>query len=201
MRQIYDVAAGACTNIMKQLCGPDYRSLAYGFPYLRPQDITCYDSLGAQHLKFDTDTLELCFDLKFLDRTITGSSAEMRSVLDNYFATREVGLAGSNCRKVEQMIRQLLPTGDCTLGFIASTLAVTPRTLQVHLEAQQTSFRQLLEKVRREIATYHLRRGDMQLTQLALVLGYSELSAFSRSFKGWYGVSPRQWLASGNWQE
>jgi AraC-like DNA-binding protein len=37
----------------------------------------------------------------------------------------------------------------------------------------------------------------MQLTQLAMVLGYSELSAFSRSFRGWYGVSPRRWAMEG----
>jgi AraC-like DNA-binding protein len=39
----------------------------------------------------------------------------------------------------------------------------------------------------------------MQLTQLAMVLGYSEFSAFSRSFRSWYGVSPRQWVANGDW--
>jgi AraC-like DNA-binding protein len=150
-------------------------------------------------LQFDTDTVEIRFDLDLIDRKIQGSSAEMRSVLDNYFATRKVDAAYSVSRKVEDMIRRLLPTGNCTLPLIADTLSVTVRTLQIHLEAEQGSFRQLLEKVRREIATYHLRRGDMQLTQLAMVLGYSELSAFSRSFRSWYGVSPRQWVASGKW--
>lgn len=199
-RQIYDVAAGACTNIMKQLCGPDYRSQSYGFPYPQPTDLSCYDCLGENPLHFGTGALEICFDPLFLQRKLAGSSAEMRLVLDSYFTARDTGIAQSHCRKVEEMIRRLLPTGDCTLQYIADTLSVTPRTLQLHLEAEQASFRQLLEKVRREIATYHLRRGDIQLTQLAMVLGYSELSAFSRSFRGWYGMSPRQWLASGNWQ-
>ena len=198
-RQIYDVAAGVCTNIMKQFCGPDYCSLGYGFPYPQPQDLSCYVALGTDQLQFDTDTVEIRFDLDLIDRKIQGSSAEMRSVLDNYFANRQVDAAYSVSRKVEDMIRHLLPTGNCTLPLIADTLSVTVRTLQIHLEAEQGSFRQLLEKVRREVATYHLRRGDMQLTQLAMVLGYSELSAFSRSFRSWYGVSPRQWVASGNW--
>jgi AraC-like DNA-binding protein len=51
----------------------------------------------------------------------------------------------------------------------------------------------LLDKIRRELAIQHLSRGDMQLTQLAYLLGYSELSVFSRSFKRWYGTSPRNW--------
>ena len=198
-RQIYDVAAGVCNNIMKQFCGPGYRALGYGFPYPQPDDLSCYAILGTDQLRFETDALEMYCDLKLLERKIEGRSAEMRSVLDNYFASRDVGKPYSISRKVEDIIRRLLPSGHCTLPLIADTLSVTERTLQVRLEAEQTSFRQLLEKVRREIATYHLRRGDMQLTQLALVLGYSELSAFSRGFRSWYGVSPRQWLATGNW--
>ena len=76
---------------------------------------------------------------------------------------------------------------------------MSDRSLQLQLAEEQCSFRELLEKVRREIATYHLRRGDLPLTQLALLLGYSELSAFSRSFRDWYGLSPRQWVARGAW--
>jgi AraC-like DNA-binding protein len=77
---------------------------------------------------------------------------------------------------------------------------MSERSLQVHLAEEQCSFRELLEKVRREIATFHLRRADIPLTQLAQLLGYSELSAFSRSFRGWYGVSPRQWVSRGAWR-
>ena len=98
------------------------------------------------------------------------------------------------------MVRRLLPTGECTLPIVADTLSMTVRTLQAKLDEEQNSFRQILENVRREIAVFHLRRGDMQLTQLAMVLGYSELSAFSRSFRRWYGVSPRRWIEQGDWR-
>jgi len=196
-RQIYDVAAGVCTNIMKQFCGADYRSLAYALPYIEPDDLAYYDRLSTDRLLFDADVMEIHFDPGLLRQPLPGSSSELRSVLDNYFASRQAGTVHSTSRKVEAMIRHLLPTGDCSLSLVADTLSVTVRTLQVRLEAEQVSFRELLEKVRREIATYHLRRGDMQLTQLAMVLGYSELSAFSRSFRHWYGVSPREWAVGG----
>ena len=105
-------------------------------------------------------------------------------------------MANPTSRRVEDIIRSLLPTGDCTLPRVADTLSTSDRTLQARLESEHSSFRELLEKVRREIATYHLSRGDIQLTQLAMILGYSELSAFSRSFRRWYGVSPRRWAHS-----
>jgi len=192
-RQVYDVAAGVCTNIMKQFCGVQYRSIAYGFPYAQPEDLSCYDGLGSERIRFQTDAMEIYFDPALLHRKLPGTSGELRSALDSYFAPRQADSSASTSRLVEDIIRRLLPTGRCTLPRVADTLAVTGRTLQLRLRSEKTSFRDLLERVRREIATYHLRRGDMQMTQLAMILGYSELSAFSRSFKQWYGVSPRQW--------
>jgi AraC-like DNA-binding protein len=47
--------------------------------------------------------------------------------------------------------------------------------------------------VRREAALWHLRQERLSVSELALVLGYSETSAFSRAFRRWFGVSPRQW--------
>ncbi len=198
-RPVHDVAAGVATNIMKQFCGATYRPVALSLPFPEPADLSCYAVLGADRLYFDGESMEMYFDRALLDRELPGGSDEMRSVLDHYLATREGTSVTPTSRRVEDLIRRLLPTGDCTLQRVAQTLATTARTLQARLASEHSSFRDLLEKVRREIATYHLSRGDIQLTQLALILGYSELSAFSRSFRQWYGVSPRKWGAEHRW--
>jgi AraC-like DNA-binding protein len=167
--------------------------LGFSFPYDEPRDITCYDSLDTQELCFGTPSMTMRFDPAILNQTLQLESPQSVNYLDSYFAARGgLGQFGVS-RRVEDIIRRLLPTGQCNLPLVSSTLGVPARTLQTQLEVEKSSFRDLLEKVRREIATYHLRRGDMPLTQLAMVLGYSELSAFSRSFRQWYGMSPRQW--------
>ncbi len=194
-RQVYDAAAGIATNIMKQFCGAGFRSSAYGLPYPEPEDLSCYAGLGSGELRFDTSAMEMHFDRRLLERPLPGRAGDERSLLGGYFASRQAGATNPTSRRVEEIIRSLLPTGHCTLALVADTLATADRTLQARLESEHSSFRTLLEKVRREIATYHLCRGDMQLTQLAMILGYSELSAFSRSFRRWYGVSPRAWAA------
>jgi len=194
-RQVHDAAAGIATNIMKQFCGAAYRSSAYSLPYPQPEDLSCYACLGTDELRFGSDVMEVYFDRSLLERELPGRSDEMRSVLNHYFASREQGSPNPTSQRVEDIIRRLLPTGHCTLSRVADTLYTTDRTLQAKLESERSSFRELLAKVRREIATYHLSRGDMQLTQLAMILGYSELSAFSRSFRRWYGVSPKRWAA------
>jgi AraC-like DNA-binding protein len=196
-RQVCDAAAGLATNIMKQFCGSGFRFPAYSLPYPAPADLSCYEALGAKELRFDGDAMEVHFDRALLNRRLPALQDPAHSVLDHYFASREPGVTHPTSRRVEDMIRRLLPTGQCSLSLVAETLATTGRTLQAKLESEHSSFRGLLEKVRREIATYHLGRGDMQLTQLAMILGYSELSAFSRSFRRWYGVSPRRWADRG----
>lgn len=195
-RQVYDAAAGLANNIMKQFCGSTFHALEYRFPYPQPAELSCYAVLGAERLRFDAPAMQMCFHPLLLERRLPGRRDELRSLLERYLVSHDSGTPVSTRRRVEDLIRRLLPTGDCTLPVVAETLSVTVRTLQVRLDDEQTSFRQLLEQVRREIATYHLRRGDMPLTHLAMVLGYSELSAFSRSFRRWYGVSPRQWVGS-----
>ncbi|PLW68941.1 AraC family transcriptional regulator [Pseudohalioglobus lutimaris] len=200
-RQVYDVAAGITSNIMRQFCGAEFRAEEIIFPYPQPQDTSVYSELPARRIGFDSGSgaLETYIRPHYLEQPLQGRSDELRSVLGSYFSDQPNSQAQSTSAVVEDIVRRLLPTGDCNLPLVARTLAMNTRTVQARLEAEQSSFRQILERVRKEIATFHLRRGDMQLTQLAMVLGYSELSAFSRSFRTWYGVSPRKWAEQGNW--
>ena len=197
-RQVLDVAAGITVNIMRRLCGPEFRARQMNFPYAQPSDLSVFADLPADEIGFGSAAMEMLVPAEYMQQPLQGRDSELRLALNDYMSAQG-GQRRSAVRQVEDMIRRLLPTGDCTLPRIAETLATTPRTLQARLEAEHSSFREILEQVRREIATFHLRRGDMQLTQLAMVLGYSELSAFSRSFRAWYGMSPRQWAAQGSW--
>jgi len=76
---------------------------------------------------------------------------------------------------------------------VTSLLSTNERSLQRKLKASGTSFRQLVEKTRKSIAQQQLRYSDLSKTQLAYILGYSELSAFTRAFKRWFGVAPSKW--------
>lgn len=94
---------------------------------------------------------------------------------------------------VQHGIRMLLPTGDCTKENVARLLEVHPKKLERQLKSEHTAFRILLEQTRKELAILMTQNSGMTLTQLALNLGYSEFSAFSRGFKGWFGQSPKHY--------
>lgn len=73
-------------------------------------------------------------------------------------------------------------------------MGMHPKKLQRLLKMQGTTYRDLLENVRKKEALRMINAGNVSLTDLALQLGYAELSGiFSRNFKHWFGTSPSEW--------
>jgi AraC-like DNA-binding protein len=66
-------------------------------------------------------------------------------------------------------------------------------TLYRHLKSEDMSFHDIVESARREKALQYLKKGKYSLSEIAFLLGFSELSAFSRAFKRWTGQSPGQY--------
>ena len=96
-------------------------------------------------------------------------------------------------QQLERAISALLPTGECNLAMVARVIGLHPRVLQQRLAEQGSSFSAVLENRRLHLAREHLAHSDIDVTTLALNLGYAELAVFSRAFKRWQGMSPRQW--------
>jgi AraC-like DNA-binding protein len=82
------------------------------------------------------------------------------------------------------------------LSDAAERFHMSVRSLQRRLTDEDLSWKALLEKTRRTLVERHLALPGTTITQLAFMLGFSDVSAFSRAFKKWYGVSPTQFRAS-----
>jgi AraC-like DNA-binding protein len=91
---------------------------------------------------------------------------------------------------IKQSISRKLGHGEVTLETIAHENATTVRTLQARLAAEGTSFEDLLQITRRQLAEEYLRDTDLPLSEIALLLGFSELSAFSRACHRWFDEPP-----------
>lgn len=95
------------------------------------------------------------------------------------------------------MARRLLPTGQCSAEAIADQLDMHPRTLQRRLAAEGLRCHDLIERERRAQAARYLAQPGLYLSQIAVLLGYSEQSALNRSCRRWFGMTPRQYRAYG----
>lgn len=94
---------------------------------------------------------------------------------------------------VQKLLRNRLPYGHITIEQVAEHMKISPRTLQRYLLAEGTGFQELLDKTRQSMATRYICDASISLTQLSGLLGYADLSAFSRAFSRWNGVSPQKW--------
>lgn len=95
-------------------------------------------------------------------------------------------------------IRACLPHGGCEFWEIAEKLALSPWTLQRRLGQLGLSYSALLDEVRQIDAIRLLTEANRDISEIAILLGYTETSAFSRAFRRWFGMSPRVWQQQNN---
>lgn len=124
---------------------------------------------------------------------LAASDAQLAALLDAALAQRLADIErGSLSMRLSLWIEERLPEGEPTLTDAASRLCMSPRSLQRRLKEEQLTWQQLIERTRRVLVERHLRAPGMSITQLAFLLGFADVSSFSRAFRKWYGVSPSQ---------
>jgi AraC-like DNA-binding protein len=103
---------------------------------------------------------------------------------------------GSLTEDLRRVLRTELLRDSCSAANIARLFSMHRRTLNRHLRTEGLAFRQVAREIRFEIACELLENTDMALGQIAAVLRYSELSAFTRAFRRWSSQTPSAWRGS-----
>lgn len=93
--------------------------------------------------------------------------------------------------RVEELIQSLLKAGEgIRITDIAKKLNLSSRTLQRRLEGEGSTFADLAEKHRKQLAHDALAHTEMTITEIAYTIGFSDPSNFSRTCTRWFGCSP-----------
>jgi len=80
-----------------------------------------------------------------------------------------------------------------TIDEIAEALHLGPRTLQRRLQDSGSSFQQVLDEARRQMARYYLGNSALELNEAAFLLGFEDSNSFTRAFRKWEGIPPGTW--------
>ena len=94
--------------------------------------------------------------------------------------------------RVENAIAPLLPHASARTSIIAQALGMSERTLERRLAQEGTSFMEILQQLRSEMAVRYVDDPVVPISRIAWLLGFEEVSSFSNAFKRWTGKSPRQ---------
>lgn len=193
MRQQGDLAAGIGVGIMHLLWSPKWSPSALYLPHSPPADMRPYKARFDCPIVFNWDTMTMVFDAAILDKPIQEANPELHRLLDEHLRNLQLNFSDDYCGQIRHLIQQAMSTGDCSIDRVAGFLAINKRTLQRQLKEHDTSYKQLLEEVRFNMARHYLSESSGSLTTLADMLCYSELSVFSNAFRRHHGVSPRAW--------
>lgn len=155
-------------------------------------DAEAYYKVFACRPYFAMDCDALRYPIALLDAPVQVES-RVREGLSRQWRGGRSADAENLGQLLDQAITALLPTGECSLAMVARVIGMHPRTLQQRLKDQGSSFSKVLAARRLYLAREHLQFSDIDLTTLALNLGFSELPVFSRAFKAWTGSCPREW--------
>lgn len=98
--------------------------------------------------------------------------------------------------KVSMLLLHQLKSQSPGIEIVADHLTMSVRSLQMKLKDEGTSYQKILNSVRKSLAIAYLRERKVSKGEIARLLGFSEISVFSRTFKKWTGKSPSEYQAA-----
>jgi AraC-like DNA-binding protein len=192
VRQGIELAVGVLYRVLRSLLGPAWRPVVH-FTHDAPADRTTHRRIFGARVEFGRDFNGIVCLRRDLDHAIPSANPTLaryaRLQLEGMLARPNATLED----KVRELVQLQLPSGRCTVEHIARQLDLDRRTLHRRLAAEGRTFSEILESVRTEIVTRMLQSSERSLTGVADLLGFSDLSAFSRWFRARFGLSPSAW--------
>jgi AraC-like DNA-binding protein len=162
-----------------------------------PVDPSRWEYALASRVSFGCDNSCLVWSLADIEEPlITGDPLLARVNDEQTQAYLDSFLAQTTCREVVGKIVERLPDGAPSQQQIAEELHVSNRTLQRKLKDEGTSFMDLLQDTRLQLARKYLLQPSRSIVETSYLLGFSEPSTFSRAFKRWTGKAPAEYRDS-----
>ena len=190
-----ETAIAALVQLTRAFTGQPVRALAVDFVNRRPADVRPYEDFFGGPVRFDQPSTRVVLSARDLALPLRGADAALLALLDAQAEAllQQVAAVGEPVGVWRQALVGLIRSGRTQLPDLAQSLQMSPRSLQRRLAEQGQSFQTLLGQTRQQLAEAYLRDPNVELAEVALLLGYSEQSAFTRAFRQWTGQAPLQW--------
>jgi AraC-like DNA-binding protein len=194
-RQSVELALGVLARLCGASLGNGWSPLSVCFTHDRPPapELSIYAQVFRCHPEFDCEFNGIVIATADLDRVNPKADERLAFHARQLLESTGDAHVRTTSQDVEQLIRLLLPSGRATVEVCAGSMGMTVRTLQRVLDAEHESFSKLLSRTRSQLAVQYLANLRMRVTDVADLLGYNSIGAFSRWFASSFGQSPREW--------
>jgi AraC-like DNA-binding protein len=197
LRQSSELVIGAVFRMLQLLLGPGWQPRAVCFSHAAPHERGPHERMFGSQVRFNQDFSGIVCAASDLDLALPAADPIMAGYARQYLEQFDTRRQQPMSEDVRRLVILLLPSGRATLENIARHLGVHRRTVLRHLSAEQQTFAGIVNEVRRGLAVRHLDRRERPLGEIAALLGFGDLSAFSRWFKTSFGCSASRFARDG----
>lgn len=188
---LMDLSMAILVSACRMNYGPELIPVAVNFIHNRPACSEQYKSFFQSQVNFNADSDCLILPTHAVDKRLPIGNPLLASINERYILSY---LAEMDKTKIVSLVKgtivDMMPSGVVSEEKVAAKLNLSRRSLQRKLKTDRTTFQQLLDEVRQELAKSYIRDPSISLMEIAFLLGYSEYSSFSRAFKRWTSISP-----------
>jgi len=203
-RQGTELAVGVFHRAIRELLGGFPNSPQIWFPHSAPQNTSRHRRLFGLQVEFGHSVTGLLFSRRDLDVPLPGADPVMARHVKRYLDPMLARSHSTVNERVRQLVYEQLSTGRYAAEQAASSLGMDRRTLHRRLARYGETFSSIVDEVRSDLALRYLEERRQSLNEVALLLGFSAPSAFSRWFRGRFGCSPTSWRTAernGTWSK
>ena len=153
-----------------------------------------FNAFFRAEVEFDAPQNMIVFDKQDLLEPLRTANPEIRVLSEKMTAQYLEDYGSGEFRTiVRSQILSLLRNGRSSEENVAKALNMSCSSLSRRLRQEGVTYRQMLNETQRSLALQHLRDASLPISEIGFRLGFEDLSSFSRSFRRWTGVSPREW--------
>lgn len=186
-RQATELMVGVIFRNLKFFLGPAWNPLRVCFVHAPPRDLSLHFRIFGYAINFGQDFNGLVCTTRDMDAPNPMADPVMARYARQILGSTSGSGRMSAVDNVRHILLVLLPSGQCSIDQVAQQLGVHKRTVHRLLLREGTTFTDLVNTIRRELAAQYVDDGTRPLTQIAELLGFSALSAFSRWHKQQFG--------------
>ncbi len=158
-----------------------------------PKNLDKFKQFFNRPISFGCAHNDLIFETALLDKKLLAANADLARINDQLLDDYLKRMNQQTCSlKVKEVILDCLPDSGISQDLIAKRLNMSVRNLHRKLADEETSFKTILDNIRRDLALRYL-KNNMSISDITYSLGFVDQSSFSRAFKRWTGQSPSQY--------
>ena len=193
-----DMGMALAIHMCRLNYGEDLKPITVNVVHAEPSCVEKYFALYRAPVRFSADRDSIALSFPDVDKYLIGANPQLARLNDQVMIEYLGKLDKENIvDRVTADIIDTLPSGGVAEEKVAKQLSMSVRSLQRRLKEVGKTFRTLLEAVRKDLASTYVRDPDIELVEVAFLLGFSDQSAFSRAYKRWTGNSPSETRKSG----